>query len=279
MTAGHRFPAQSISQPDHRRWRAPVIASTDIGLDDPANDHLRTVTLADARRHDQGAAHPHRRCDELSSSAHDDPCCARRAAPGRAVRPGAGVRRPARLSPVQRGRIRRPRPAHRRRHGPALRRRRRPPGARTAGHDRLVVPRSLPGMAGIGRRCNGYDLQHPTATPSCPCLRISRPSPPPCGLWTTAADLVRFGTGWASLLPASLAREAFRPQARMAPGEGSMGLGWFIDRDRAGAGRGGAGPGTTASLAGPSSQSSAEHPARWQTFSAPTPGFRVIRFA
>jgi hypothetical protein len=27
-----------------------------------------------------------------------------------------------------------------------------------------------------------------------------------------------------------------------------MGLGWFIDRDRAGAGHGGTGPGTTASL-------------------------------
>jgi CubicO group peptidase (beta-lactamase class C family) len=107
-------------------------------------------------------------------------------------------------------------------------------------------PASLSGIGiGIGAgTLNGYQASDVDSIVSVPPNITAIPAA--FGLWTTAADLVRFGTGWASLLPASLAREALRPQARMAPGEGSMGLGWFIDR--AGAGRGGTGPGTTASL-------------------------------
>jgi hypothetical protein len=48
------------------------------------------------------------------------------------------------------------------------------------------------------------------------------------GLWATAADLVRLGTGWSSLLPAALAREAVTPQAAPEHGEGYAGLGWLI---------------------------------------------------
>ncbi len=48
------------------------------------------------------------------------------------------------------------------------------------------------------------------------------------GLWATAADTVRLGTGWSALLPAELAREAVTPQtASAAPGL-RMGLGWLI---------------------------------------------------
>ena len=48
------------------------------------------------------------------------------------------------------------------------------------------------------------------------------------GLWSTGADLVRLGTGWASLLPAALAREALTPQARPGPGGYRAGLGWLL---------------------------------------------------
>jgi hypothetical protein len=48
------------------------------------------------------------------------------------------------------------------------------------------------------------------------------------GLWATAADLVRLGTGWPSLLTAALAREALAPQAASESGEGHAGLGWLI---------------------------------------------------
>jgi CubicO group peptidase (beta-lactamase class C family) len=52
---------------------------------------------------------------------------------------------------------------------------------------------------------------------------------PVAGLWSTGADLVRLGTGWPSLLPASLAREALTPQAELEPGTYATGLSWLID--------------------------------------------------
>src|SRR6266511_2917564 len=48
------------------------------------------------------------------------------------------------------------------------------------------------------------------------------------GLWATGADLVRLGTGWSSLLPAALAREALTPQVAPEPGGRRVGLGWLI---------------------------------------------------
>ena len=49
------------------------------------------------------------------------------------------------------------------------------------------------------------------------------------GLWSTGADLVRLGTGWASLLPAALAREALTPQTpRTGPSRFRAGLGWLL---------------------------------------------------
>jgi CubicO group peptidase (beta-lactamase class C family) len=47
LTAGHRFPAHHISQLITAAGVLRLIASTDISLDDPANDRLRTITLAD----------------------------------------------------------------------------------------------------------------------------------------------------------------------------------------------------------------------------------------
>jgi CubicO group peptidase (beta-lactamase class C family) len=69
------------------------------------------------------------------------------------------------------------------------------------------------------------------------------------GLWTTAADLVRFGIAWSSLLPDALAREALAPQAERddSPG-GEVGLGWGLVRPKDIAGHPGAGPGSSASL-------------------------------
>jgi len=49
------------------------------------------------------------------------------------------------------------------------------------------------------------------------------------GLWSTGADLVRLATGWPSLLPAKLAREALTPQAEPGPAGIRVGLGWLLD--------------------------------------------------
>jgi CubicO group peptidase (beta-lactamase class C family) len=74
------------------------------------------------------------------------------------------------------------------------------------------------------------------------------------GLWSTPADIVRLGTGWASLLPAGLAREALTlqlpaPEDNQPPGGVVPGLGWLIDTrgDRT-AMIAGALPGATAEL-------------------------------
>ena len=48
------------------------------------------------------------------------------------------------------------------------------------------------------------------------------------GLWSTGADLVRLATGWASLLPAALAREALTAQTPPGPGGYRAGLGWLL---------------------------------------------------
>ncbi len=71
-------------------------------------------------------------------------------------------------------------------------------------------------------------------------------APASSGLWTTAVDLLRFGLGWASLLPDALAREALTPQAE---GVGSQaGLGWVLVPAKDIAGHPGAGSGCSASL-------------------------------
>jgi CubicO group peptidase (beta-lactamase class C family) len=68
------------------------------------------------------------------------------------------------------------------------------------------------------------------------------------GLWATAADVVRLGVGWSSLLPGTLAREALTPQVAPEPGGRRVGLGWLISPRGDTAVHAGAGPGATASL-------------------------------
>jgi CubicO group peptidase (beta-lactamase class C family) len=69
------------------------------------------------------------------------------------------------------------------------------------------------------------------------------------GLWTTAADLVRFGLAWKTLLPEALAREVLRPQTSGGPVRGrDFGLGWVVGPRGDVAGIGATGPGTSASL-------------------------------
>lgn len=68
------------------------------------------------------------------------------------------------------------------------------------------------------------------------------------GLWTTAADLVRFGLAWSTLLPDALAREALRPQADRDGVGGQAGLGWMLMLPKDVAGHPGGGPGFATSL-------------------------------
>ena len=73
--------------------------------------------------------------------------------------------------------------------------------------------------------------------------------PAALGLWTTAADLIRFALGWSTLLPAPLAEEAMRPLVRPSSGfEVASGLGWRINESRGVAGHAGHARGAAASL-------------------------------
>ncbi len=67
------------------------------------------------------------------------------------------------------------------------------------------------------------------------------------GLWSTAADLARFGLGWRSLLPRRLAEQALRPHISTLAGP-SMGLGWLVNEPLGLAGQAAGGRGGAASL-------------------------------
>ena len=68
------------------------------------------------------------------------------------------------------------------------------------------------------------------------------------GLWSTGPDLVRFGSGWRTLLPGELAEQALRPHARQYDSAAEIGLGWLLRRPMDVAGHNGGGPGSSVSL-------------------------------
>lgn len=91
----------------------------------------------------------------------------------------------------------------------------------------------------------GYDVAaDETFTPAAASLSVF---PAAAGMWTTAADLARFGLGWPSLVPRPLAAQALRPHATQPNGIG-VGLGWAVNETAGLAGVTGEGPGAGASL-------------------------------
>jgi CubicO group peptidase (beta-lactamase class C family) len=105
-------------------------------------------------------------------------------------------------------------------------------------------PESWPG-SGSGA-VTGYRVNRDIAFAQAPARACAIPAAG--GLWTTAADLVRFGALWPSLLPAELAREALRPRAVTGPGGLHTGLGWALGQHGDIAGMAGGCPGAFASL-------------------------------
>ena len=84
--------------------------------------------------------------------------------------------------------------------------------------------------AGIGDVVTGYaTTRENTFEPAKPAVCTIQAAG---GLWSTAADIARLGTGWAALLPAELAREALTPQLTAPgddPGNGVLpGFGWLL---------------------------------------------------
>ena len=238
LRPGHRFPAYGITRLITATAVLRLIADERVGIDDRANDHLHTVRLAD----DSVTVR-----ELLGHAGGVD-------VPAPAGRYASTVSSPISL------------------YGPVLpcsgsprRVRGQAPGDYTAlwqliadvtGSDYAAAVTRLVlgplGMTGSSFPASwphedpdavtGYELEPDgTFVPDLDDLTAILLA---AGLWTTAADLVRFGTGWSSLLPASLASEALRPQAAAA----NIGLGWRLNLADGIAWEAGNGPGGNASL-------------------------------
>jgi CubicO group peptidase (beta-lactamase class C family) len=240
MSAGHRFPAHLISMPVTAVAVLRLVADGKAGLDEPANDHLRTVTLADATvtirellSHTGGVSSPRQRfCTVVPGLAElCGPvlaCGARRgsfrlssggyAALGQLIADVTGLTYADAVTRLVLGAL----------------------GMTASSFPASATDMAAPAVTGYG--VNGDGTLAPVPVGVCA-------MPAAGGLWSTAADLARFAAGWSSLLPDELVREALRPQARRGSGSGgTVGLGWLISRDGACTGIMGMGLGTTCSL-------------------------------
>jgi CubicO group peptidase (beta-lactamase class C family) len=238
---GHVFPAYAITTAVTAVALLRLVADGPLGLDDPANRYLGTVRLADDEvtvrqllSHVGGVTDPKPLFapavpDLLALTGPVIACSGRRgafqfslagyAALGEIVAGLAGQPYPEAVSRLVLG-----------------------PLSMTASR----FPAEWPTTATAGYPAvTGYDITSKgvfAPEPGQLCVLAAGG-----GLWSTAADLVRFGLGWRSLLPRSLAIQALRPHTARPTGP-HAGLGWIINEPAGLAGHVGAGPGGAASL-------------------------------
>ena len=244
LDPAHLIPAPGVTTLVTATAVLRLVAEGRFGLDDPVNDHLRAlrlenpaVTVRDLLSHCGGVDDPEPVYADRVPDLADlmGPVVACGGSRG-TVSPGNGgyavlgqlVADITGLTFARAGR--------RLVLGPLNMRDSRFPGnaAELAGPGQAASGQAGPGQTGV-RYATCY-----TVTPE---LAFARsPSQLPvlqavAGLWCTGADLVRLATGWASLLPAALAREAVTTQTAQAGTEGgagpspspSIGLGWLLD--------------------------------------------------
>jgi len=237
LRPSHRFLAYSITKLITATAVLRLVADQTIGLDDPANEHLRTVRLADDAvtvgellTHTAGVDDP----DLLFADSVPDPAsllgpvmpCGR--PHGTFTYSNGGYGMLGQLIADVTGL------------------------PYTHAATRLVLeplamtdsffPTTWPGTDAI----RGYRLTDTGSfTPHTAQLCTL---PAAGGLWATASDLARFGAGWASLLPKRLARQALQPQALRDTSGGHIGLGWLLSPSKDLAGHAGGGPGASTSL-------------------------------
>jgi CubicO group peptidase (beta-lactamase class C family) len=240
MSASHRFPACRVTQLVTATAVLRLVADGTLGLGDPANGHLRTVRLADDSvtvkdllTHTGGVDDP-----AASPFADGVPDLAALAGPVLACGGARGVFRItdggyAALGQIITDVTGTPYPDA---------------AARLVFEPLGMSNSSFPGSwpRADPDAVTGYQVNRDMAFTPAPALACVIPAA--AGMWTTAADLVRFGAMWSSLLPEALTREALRPQASGGPGGLHMGLGWPIGQRGDVAGIGGGCPGAFASL-------------------------------
>ena len=237
LDPGSRFPAPGVTVLVTATAVLRLAASGRLGLDDPASRHLRTVQLADPTvtvrellSHTGGVADP----DELF--ADTIPTLAEVTGPVLACPGPRGTFRYSNGGYAALGQL-----------ISDITERPYPEAAATLVLQPLAMTSSsFPGRWPGQDAVTGYQLaEDGSFEPVNPQVCVL---PSAGGLWSTAADLVRFGQGWASLLPGELAREALRPQADRDPDGAQMGLGWLLHRPKDLCGHAGGGLGAAASL-------------------------------
>ena len=221
LDPGHRFPALTITTLVTSTAVLCLVAEGAVALDDPVNGHLRSLRLADDAvtvrellSHTGGVDSPPSVWAEAVADVADvlGPVVgllgtARRVrCTATAATRCSGSSSPT--SPEPRSRRRRPGSSSNRSAWPTRGSRRRPRSRRTR-------------RAATGSSADGS----------------FEPEPPPVfalqsagGLWSTGPDLVRFGSGWRTLLPGELAEQALRPHARQYDSAAEIGLGWLLSR-------------------------------------------------
>jgi CubicO group peptidase (beta-lactamase class C family) len=219
LDPGHRFPAPGVTALVTTTAVLRLVADARVGLDDPANDHLRAVRLADDTitvrellTHTAGIDSPTQLyADQLPELPEFIGPLIPASGPRGTVRPSnGGLAVLGQLVADVTGM----------------------PYAEAA--TRLVLaPLKLtdsdfPARAAdiSPRAVTGYNLsldgmfqKIPARIPTLQAV---------AGLWSTGADLVRLGLGWSALLPEALAHEALTPQTAPGPGGRRIGLGWLI---------------------------------------------------
>lgn len=237
LHGSHRFPAYSITKLITATAVLRLAASGRLGLDDPASQHLRTIRLADATvtvrellSHTAGVASPE------GLFAGTVPSLAEVTGPVLACPGPRGTFRYSNGGYAVLGAL-----------ISDITQRPYPEAATTLvlgplGMTSSSFPEHWPDRDAVtGYQLDGDGSFRPVDRQVCVI-------PAAGGLWSTAADLVRFGQGWASLLPGELAREALRPHADRDPDGAQMGLGWLLHRPKDLCGHAGGGPGAAASL-------------------------------
>jgi CubicO group peptidase (beta-lactamase class C family) len=241
LDPGHRLAASGVTALVTATAVLRLIASGRFGLDTPANDHLRVVRLADGTitvrellSHTAGVDSP----TPAELFADTVPDLVTLAGPVIACGGPRGVVRPSNGGYAVLGQL----------------------IADVTGSlyadavTRLVLePLGMTGSSFPARSADlgpdavtGYNVTPDGAFVPVPAMISTIPAVG--GLWATGADLVRLGTGWSSLLPVALAREALTPQTAAEPGGRRPGLGWLLSPRGDVAVHAGAGPGATASL-------------------------------
>ncbi|MGD0700152.1 MAG: serine hydrolase domain-containing protein [Trebonia sp.] len=238
LEPGHRFPALSITTLVTSTAVLRLVAEGLVALDDPVNGHLRSLRLADGAvtvrellSHTGGVDSP---STVWADSAAD---------PAEVLGPVVGCSGPR--------------------------------GQFAYGHGGYaVLGQLIADLTGtsfaqavtrlvlepLGMADSWFPARAPVSPDAARGYRLERdgsfvPEPPPVfalqsagGLWSTGPDLVRFGAGWRTLLPAELAEQALRPHVVQYDSAAAIGLGWLLNHREDVAGHAGAGPGSSASL-------------------------------